>query len=249
MLDLMVKDVWSAIENSSAVEFIDGNGPIALTCEHASEDYPAPFERDPRDRRLIGDHWAYDLGAAELTRDLAKATGWPAVLSRFSRLLIDPNRPLDSDTLFRDVADGQPVYLNSEASDSEKTQRIEQLYKPYHSAVDTLLSRQEVHLGFSIHSFTPVYEGSPRKVEVGVLFSKWEEEARKLRDAFEHAGFDARLNEPYSGALGLMYCVEMHAKPLKKTCLELELRQDLAGDPEVRQRVVRVLAETLLDIV
>lgn len=242
------KCMLRAMTASASVEFIEGAGPIVLTCEHASEDYPAPFKRDPRDERLVGDHWSYDLGAAELTRELAAATGWPAVLSRFSRLLIDPNRPLDSDTLFRDVADGQPVFVNSEATDSEKAQRIELLYKPYHAAVAELMSRPEVRMGFSIHSFTPVYEGSPRQVEVGVLFSKQESEARTLRDAFGEAGFDARLNEPYSGALGLMYCVEMHAEALGKVSLELELRQDLASDAVMRTRVAGVLAKTLAEI-
>jgi len=66
--------------------------PIILTCEHASERMPEPFRFPEEDAWLVGTHWAYDLGAADLTRELADAIGAAAVLSRFSRLLIDPNR-------------------------------------------------------------------------------------------------------------------------------------------------------------
>ena len=52
------------------------------------------------------------LPHAELTRELSAAVAAPAVIAQFSRLLVDANRPLDSPTLFRDVADGQPVHLN-----------------------------------------------------------------------------------------------------------------------------------------
>ena len=62
----------------------------------------------------MGTQWSVDLGADELTVELAQALGSPAVLARFSRLLVDANRPADSSTLFRDEAEGRPVRLNTE---------------------------------------------------------------------------------------------------------------------------------------
>jgi predicted N-formylglutamate amidohydrolase len=115
---------------------------LLLTCEHASQLMPSPWRWPDEDRRLLNTHWALDLGSeglcslnvcavracgvrvadtvvlwrplthAELTRELSAAVAAPAVIAQFSRLLVDANRPLDSPTLFRDVADGQPVHLN-----------------------------------------------------------------------------------------------------------------------------------------
>jgi len=71
---------------------------ILILCDHASNAVPpdlgdlglpeAEFER----------HIAYDIGAAAVTRSLARRLGAPAILTRFSRLVIDPNRGRDDPT-------------------------------------------------------------------------------------------------------------------------------------------------------
>ena len=77
-----------------------GDAGVVLTCEHASNRLPEPWKWSERDQRLIDDHWAWDIGAADFSRELADRLGAVAVLARFTRLLVDANRPLDSDTLF-----------------------------------------------------------------------------------------------------------------------------------------------------
>ena len=98
----------------NAYELVAGNpnASVFFSCEHASQEMPPGWEWDPRDERLIDTHWAYDLGAAELTHELAARYDAGAILARFSRLLIDPNREPESDTLFRNIADGESVYMN-----------------------------------------------------------------------------------------------------------------------------------------
>lgn len=64
------------------------------------------------DSHLLGSHWSFDPGAEDFTRELVRRLPSVGVLSRFSRLLCDPNRPLGADTMFRPEADGQPVGLN-----------------------------------------------------------------------------------------------------------------------------------------
>src|SRR5690606_25270112 len=120
-----------------AFEAIEGarEAPIFLTCEHASERLPAGYEWPAGDRRLVGTHWAFDLGAAAITEELAAALRAPAVLSRFSRLLIDPNRPADSDTLFRAEAEGEPVELNRDLDEAERQRRLERFHAPFHEAI------------------------------------------------------------------------------------------------------------------
>jgi predicted N-formylglutamate amidohydrolase len=236
--------VTPSIDYVEIVERRSTRYPVILTCEHASERMPEPFRFPEEDTWLVGTHWAYDLGAAELTRELADALGTGAVLSRFSRLLIDPNRSPTAPDLFRKIAEGRPIALNRDVGDEERDLRFS-MSNAYHAAVDHALGTDSAKLILSIHSFTPVYEGAPRPVELGVLFDEETELAEALKAAFVEAGFAAMLNEPYSGKFGLMYAVDRHAKQHGRRALELEVRQDLACDPEVRRRIIPVLERTL----
>jgi predicted N-formylglutamate amidohydrolase len=205
---------------------------------------PAPFRFPEEDAWLVGTHWAYDLGAADLTRELAGAVGAGAVLSRFSRLLIDPNRSPTAPDLFRKIAEGRSVALNHDVDGEERDLRFA-MSNAYHAAVDHALVSDPATLILSIHSFTPVYEGTPRAVELGILFDEETELAERFHQAFLEAGFAAMLNEPYSGKFGLMYAVDRHAKQHGRRALELEVRQDLACDPAARRRIVAVLEPLL----
>ena len=231
----LVHEAWEAVEGSP-------EAPAFLTCEHASERLPPGWSWPERDRRLVGTHWAYDLGAAEITLDLAAALRAPAVLSRFSRLLADPNRAEDDASVFRGEAEGEPVELNQRIDDADRQRRLEGYHRPYHEAIDRRLGESRAEILFSIHTFTPVYEGQVRKVEVGVLFDKQEALANELAEAIAAAGFATALNEPWSGREGLIYAAERHAGAHGRKALELEVRQDLAVSAEVRARLVPVLA-------
>lgn len=220
-------------------------GPAALvTCEHASERLPDGWRWPDGDARLRGTHWAYDLGAEELARALAAELGTVAVLARFSRLLADPNRPEDSPDLFRREADGEAVGLNRNIDADERNRRLIP-WRAYHEAVDAEIRATSAPIVFSMHTFTPVYEGTLRAVEVGVLFDEEEDLATTLRVALTSAGFNVAMNEPYSGKLGLMYSVDRHARRHGRRPIELEVRQDLAASEEAQHRVVQATAPAL----
>lgn len=219
------------------------DAPVFLTCEHASQRLPEGYVWPEHDRRLVGTHWAYDLGARELTLELAQALDASAVLSRFTRLLADPNRDEDHDDVFRSLAEGEPVLLNVGLSEQERARRIERYHRPYHAALDAELARVNAPVLFSIHSFTPVYQGEPRSVQLGVLFNEDEADALRLGYTLQERFEQVAYNEPWSGRMGLIYAAERHARRHGKVALELEVRQDLAVDPAYRARLVPVLAE------
>jgi predicted N-formylglutamate amidohydrolase len=112
---------------------------------------------------------------------LAAKIGAPALLARFGRLLIDVNRNLDSDTLFRDVADGKPVTLNTNITPEDKQKRIDTFWKPYRDAYARLMAEYDPDLILSVHSYTPNYEGKHREVEIGVLYQKSKDLAEVVR--------------------------------------------------------------------
>ncbi|MEM7137809.1 MAG: N-formylglutamate amidohydrolase [Myxococcota bacterium] len=226
-----------------AVELIDGNyrSRVVLTCEHAGSTLPAPWSWPKADLRLVGTHWSCDLGADALTRNLAEALGAPAVLSRFTRLLVDPNRPLDSDTLFRSEADGLPVELNASVETAERERRIRGYYEPYHATATTMVQRSDAEIVFGIHTFTPIYEGDARSIELGVLFDQEEDLGNALVTHLQDAGFVAAANEPYSGKAGLAYSPVLHAEQFNRRALEIEARQDLVVEPDFAARLVVAL--------
>ncbi|KCV69328.1 hypothetical protein H696_03760 [Fonticula alba] len=101
-------------------ELLTPSGPslVHLVCEHASNRIPPPpYSADgtwpEEDQWLVNTHWALDIGAEALTRELSAALKAKTVLARFSRLMCDANREIGSDTMFRKVADGVPIALNA----------------------------------------------------------------------------------------------------------------------------------------
>jgi len=232
------------MRSSDAVEVIDGDfdGRVVFTCEHASAELPEPWTWPEEDRWLVDTHWASDLGAAAFTRRVTRLMNAPAVLSRFSRLLIDPNRPLDADTLFRQNADGKRVHLNESLLEEERKRRIDRFYLPYHAAVSAMVERSRGDTVFSIHTFTDNYEGESRVLEVGVLFDHDEEPALRLVEHLSRAGFHVAPNEPWSGKAGLAHSPVRHAREFGRLALEIEVRQDLIVDESFASRLAEALA-------
>ncbi|GMV16377.1 MAG: N-formylglutamate amidohydrolase [Polyangiaceae bacterium] len=229
-----------------AVEVVvggSGGSPFLITCEHASERLPEPWRWAAEDRWLVGTHWAYDIGAEDLARDLCAALGATAVLSRFSRLLADPNREESARDLFLALAEGEEVRLNHALDAEERERRLARLWRPYHAAVEREVARSQCRVVLAIHTFTPVWNGVARDVEVGVLFDEEEELAERARAALGTTGLVVRMNEPYSGQAGLIYSARRHAMAHGRRALELEVRQDLAVEARVRAKVVAALGE------
>ena len=226
---------------------VPGGAGIVVTCEHASERMPEPWEWPAADRWLVGTHWAYDIGAADLTRELVEDLGGVALLARFSRLLADPNRPEDSPTLFRELAEGHPVELNRDLSAEERERRLFRLYRPYHRTASEVVAESDTPIVMSLHTFTPVYEGEPRELEVGVLFDTEQELAESLAAALREVGLRVALNEPYSGQQGLIFAVDQHARAHGRHAVELEVRQDLAVEEVFRRRLVSALGPWLTE--
>ena len=99
-----------------------------------------------------------------------------AICSKFSRLLIDPNRSLISDTLIRknvELTINNYGIISIKLENLDKDKRIEIFYMEYYRILREILEFLRPNYVLSIHSFTPFYEEDPeRKFEVGVLFQK-----------------------------------------------------------------------------
>ncbi|MBX3181706.1 MAG: N-formylglutamate amidohydrolase [Polyangiaceae bacterium] len=237
---------WLEVEDAYEVARVGAATRVIFSAEHASNRLPDGWRWPEADLALADSHWAWDPGVRELCLELTERLRTTAVLARFSRLLADPNRPEGHPELFRKEADGAPVALNQALSDEEIERRLERCYRPYHARLDGEVARHPAPLCFSIHSFTPVYQGTPRTLELGVLFNEEVALAESLAAHLGQAGYDVRLNEPYSGKAGLIYSIEQPARRHGRRALELEARSDLLTDGAFRSRLLERLAEWLL---
>ena len=224
-------------------------GPMVITCEHASNALPPPLSASASDRAWLETHWGHDIGAASVARRLADRSGSVAVLATFSRLVCDPNRDPGNPTWIRTEIEGQPLSFNQGLDAAERTRR-EQLYqRPYHAAIDGLLRARTPAGGdvllFSVHSFTPEYQGEDRSMELGLLFDRYAPIAARFEGYLRDEGFATALNAPYSGMDGMIFAAQRHGVEHNVVYLELEIRQDLLVDESsalaVADRIGRAL--------
>src|SRR5690606_14603896 len=108
---------------------------LLLIADHASRAIPQNYGRLGLEAQVFERHIAYDIGVEMLTRNLAQQLNAPAVLGGFSRLLIDPNRGEDDPTLIMQLSDGAVIPGNYPLTDQERENRLNQFYRPYHTAV------------------------------------------------------------------------------------------------------------------
>lgn len=203
-----------------------------VTCDHASNRVPdwvggGDLGLPAAD---MGRHIAYDIGAAGLTRALADALQAPAILSDFSRLVIDPNRGEDDPTLMMRLYDGTIIPANRHADAAHVEERLAQLYRPYHAAYADLAARRADTVICAVHSFTPQLRGRPpRPWEVGILYAGDTRLAGPLLEACRAQGWCVGDNEPYSGHLP-GDAVDRHALQHGRPNVLIELRNDLIAD-------------------
>ena len=117
----------------SPVEAVAGplDAGVLVICDHASNALPPDYGSLGLKREALARHIAYDIGAASLARALASRLNAPAVLSTFSRLLIDPNRGADDPTLVMRYSDGAIVPGNARIDAAEIARRRERFWAPY----------------------------------------------------------------------------------------------------------------------
>ena len=150
----------------TAFEAVPGSGhsQLLLLCDHASNALPPRFGTLGLDPGLFATHIAYDIGAASVTRALAAAYDAPALLGRWSRLLIDLNRGADDPTLVMKLSDGSIIPGNRDADAAEVAARIQEFHAPYHTAITRELDLMGAGASLiSLHSFTPSWKTVPRQ--------------------------------------------------------------------------------------
>src|SRR5882672_9310092 len=97
---------------------------LLFLCDHASNEVPPELNSLGLDRDDFTRHIAYDIGAAKLTRALADLAAAPAILARWSRLVVDLNRGADDPTVVMKLSDGRIIAGNRDADPGDIAARI-----------------------------------------------------------------------------------------------------------------------------
>lgn len=214
----------------------EGRASMILVCDHASNAIPRGLHGLGLGAEELAQHIAWDIGAAEITRRLVDRFDAPAVLSGFSRLLIDHNRAPGDPGSIPVISDGIEIPGNRDLGDAEAEWRLENFFWPYHHVITNTLAYLWRHgrapALIAIHSFTPqIQGGAPRPWHLGIL---WNRDPRLARPILEWLNAQPDLcvgdNEPYSGR-DLGYTMYTHAGAAGLPHVEFEFRQDLVADP------------------
>ena len=226
-----------APDESSPVRVLreDGRSDLFLTADHAGRAMPRSLGRLGLAESDLDRHIAWDIGIAAVTERLSAVLDATAVLQSYSRLVIDCNRDpgraqLDPGDQRVDVHPRQPRSHVGTARDAPAG-----VFEPYHARIRTLLDarqaaqRRTVYV--AMHSFTPVFKGESRAMQVGVLYNRDAQLANVMLDLLRAEG-DLMVgdNAPYAVSDVTDYGVPVHAERRGLRHVEIEIRQDLIAD-------------------
>lgn len=222
-----------------------------VLCDHASNRVPPELGDLGLGAHERGQHIAWDIGARDIARRLARHLNAPMIEHGVSRLVIDANRPAEHRSLIPDTSDGIVVPGNQGITVSERQRRLDLYHQPYHRRIDRHLQQMAaismVPTLVSVHSFTPQLgsEREPRKWPVAVLWDKEPLLARHLIQAMARDGTPVGDNQPYDARELSGDTIDRHAVGRKLPHATFELRQDQLRTPAMRAHWARRLFAAL----
>src|SRR6188768_2359877 len=246
-----------APDEPAAFEVIEDErrSPFLITCDHAGKRLPRALGTLGLPDSELSRHIAWDLGAAQVARLLARELGAFAILQTYSRLAIDCNRPLDAPSSIAKLSENTSIPGNKELSPALSAERARAIFHPYHARILSEFARRahaaQPSVLIAMHSFTPTFMGVSRPWHAGMLYNR---DPRLARALIELLGRDRELvvgdNQPYSVSDLSDYGVVVYGERRSIPHVEIEIRQDLlsdeAGQETWAERFANILPEACL---
>ena len=224
-----------------------------ISCEHASNAVPPELGDLGVDPSVLDSHVAWDPGAKVIAQRIAERFGHPLHLGRWTRLVADLNRRPSNPESVPVHAFGVDVPANAALDEAGLADRRARYHTPYWDAVlaevqSRLQTSQVLHV--SVHSFTPVYQGVTRAVDVGLLVDPGHPLEARFTPALQRfiadRGFDVRVNEPYDGRTDAMTTyLRTHFPVDRLAAVEFEVSQRLVDDPAQLDAVGATIVDAL----
>lgn len=223
-----------------------GAGDFLLVCEHASNFVPAELDNLGLSNDALESHIAWDLGALSVAREMSRMLDAPLVAQCVSRLVYDCNRPPEAESAIPAKSEVYRIPGNIGLPAAARRARVERFYMPFRNAlaarIDRRIEAQRPPVLVTVHSFTPVYNGVQRDLDLGILHDT---DARfadaLLRAAAADGDLVVRRNAPYGPQDGVVHTLREHAIPRGLLNAMIEIRNDRIADAASQ----RAMAERL----
>jgi predicted N-formylglutamate amidohydrolase len=237
-----------------------GVSPFLLICDHYGQLIP----------RALGDlgvpaserrrHIGWDIGIGGVATRLADALDAHLIAQRYSRLVIDCNRPLHVASSIPMLSEATRIPGNEGLTREAALQRRQAIFDPYHDRIadiiDARVARKQPTILLAMHSFTPLYSGIARPWHIGTLY---EHDTRLPHRLLARLRAEPQLvvgdNEPYAVREGSDYTIPVHGAARGLLHTGIEIRQDLITDEggqrawaERLTRIFRELEPRLVEI-
>jgi predicted N-formylglutamate amidohydrolase len=229
-----------------------GTSPFLLACDHYGRILPRRLGDLGLPESELTRHIAWDIGIAGVAEALSEHLGAHLVAQRYSRLVIDCNRPPDAPTAIPRVSELTAIPGNHDLTDEAIAARRREVFLPYHRRIEEIIDRR-LRDGMptvlvALHSFTPVYKGVARPWHIGTLYHR---DTRLppllLRGLRAEPDLVVGDNEPYAVSDDTDYTIPVHGERRGLMNTGIEIRQDLiaglAGQQEWADRLARVFGE------
>lgn len=239
-----------AVDNATALS------GFVFVCEHASSTLPASAGTLGLSAEALSSHIAWDPGALAVAKMLATKLDGTLVHQRFSRLLYDCNRPPESPAAMPEKSEIYEIPGNRDLTPAERYARTAAFYVPFHDQVSHEIARVVASgrqpVVVTVHSFTPVYFGKQREVEIGVLHDADSRLADAMLDASSGGPYRVERNSPYGPEDGVTHSLRLHAIPYGHPNVMIEVRNDLISntvDQEIMADHLAALIVKAIDVV
>lgn len=220
----------------------NGASPVLLVCEHASNHIPAAYGQLGLSDLALESHVAWDLGALPMARAMAEHLNARLIFGQVSRLIYDCNRPPTAPDAIPHTTEIGEIPGNMGISQALAAERAAQVYQPFRDAIATAMARQPNTVFVTIHSFTPVFDGHARDVEIGILHDTDTRLADAMLNAAAGSPHKVRRNEPYGPNDGVTHTLKEHALPSGHLNVMIEVRSDLIATEAQQSDMAKQLA-------
>lgn len=231
-----------------AVEVINAGAKasVVLVCEHASRDIPAHFDGLGIDAAARESHVAWDPGALSVAREMSDDLNAVLVAGRVSRLVYDCNRPPEAPGAMPAQSEIFAIPGNTTLDDAARAERVARYYEPFRATLAATIKRVDAPVIVTVHSFTPIYHGKPRRVEIGILHDS----DTRLADAMlavapEFTDLKVERNEPYGPQDGVTHTLKEHGLAHGHPHVMLEIRNDLITTEAEQQQMAAMISNWL----
>jgi predicted N-formylglutamate amidohydrolase len=230
----------------------DGRSPFLFTSDHYGRLIPKPLGDLGLPEGELVRHIAWDIGIAGVAERLAVLLDAHLIAQRYSRLVIDCNRPPRAASSIPLLSEATMISGNEGLSREDSELRRRAIFDPYHRRIDAVIDQRmaakRATILVSLHSFTPVYAGVRRPWHIGTLYHRDKILPPLLLKALRAEGdLVVGDNEPYAVSDETDYTIPVHGEARGLTNSGIEIRQDLIADESGQQqwaeRLARILGE------